>query len=290
LAFFYERERLILEQNLKILVLIKNNCFMGKINLLLFLFLLAVSSSCFAQNTPTVYTDEASFVTALGSNYFLDEFDDLTLGTQVDSLTRTSGNYRYTIKDGSSTLYFLQLYELNGALSHNGKGAPFSVRNKGKAINAFGGYLRGTDASGAYLEEADTITVGTYKYIFTPSSATSFIGFIFPQAISTFLLNTTDIAYTTLDHFYIGSNLSTTLSPVFDQSSVQLYPNPVREQLSISVGDKALESVVISDLSGKTVMTSKAVSTLNVSNLAKGIYIVQVQTASGVVNKQLIKQ
>jgi len=265
---------------------------MRKINLLLSLFLVAISYPCFAQTTPTVYTDEASFVAALGTNYFLDEFNDLTLGTQVDSLTRTSGDFEYTIKDKTSSLYTMQLYELNGALSHNGYGAVFQITNKGNAINAFGGYLSGVDYNGVYYAETnpDTITVGSYVYTFNSASTTSFIGFIFPEAISSFKFASTTKAFPALDHLYVGSTLSTAVKNVLDQSTVKLYPNPVQDQLSISTGDDALQSVVISDLSGKTMMTSEAVSKIDVSNLAKGVYLIQIQTTSGVANKQFIKQ
>jgi hypothetical protein len=266
--------------------------FMRKIILLLSLFLVSISYPCFAQTTPAVYTDEASFVAALGTNYFLNEFADLTAGTQVDSLTRTSGDYEYTIKDRTSSLYSLQLYELNGSLSHNGYGGIFQITNKGKAINAFGGYLYGTDASGSFNSEVnpDTVTVGTSVYTFTPTSATSFIGFIFPEAISSFKFGSTSKTFPTIDHLYVGSNLSTAVKNVFDQSTVKLYPNPVQDQLSISTGNGALQSVVISDLSGKTMLTSGAISKIDVSSLAKGIYLIQVQTTNGVANKQLIKQ
>ncbi len=265
---------------------------MKKNSFFLSLVLLALSCSCFAQSTPTVYTDEASFVAALGSNYFLDELNDLTLGTQVDSLTRTSGDFAYTIKDKTSSLYSLQLYELNGSLSHNGYGGVFQITNKGKDFNAFGGYLCGTDVSGAYNAEVnpDTVTVGTNVYTFTPASATSFIGFIFPEAISSFKFNSTYKTFSTIDHFYVGSTVASSVSEVYAKAPVKLYPNPVRDMLYVSVGEQALQSVLISDFSGKTVMVSGTASPINVSTLARGVYFVQIRTANSVVTKQMIKQ
>ncbi|MBP1618132.1 MAG: hypothetical protein H6Q14_1959 [Bacteroidetes bacterium] len=265
---------------------------MKKNSFFLSLVLLAVSCSCFAQNTPTVYTDEASFVAALGSNYFLDDFNDLTLGTQVDSLTRTSGDFVYSIKDKTSSLYSIQLYELNGSLSHSGYGGVFQLTNKGKDINAFGGYLYGTDASGAYNAEVnpDTVTVGTNVYTFTPASATSFIGFIFPEAISSFKFSSTYKTFSTIDHFYVGSSLTSSVSEVYAKASVKLYPNPVRDMLYVSTGEQALQSVVVCDFSGKVVISSRTASPINVSALPAGVYLVQIRTANGVVTRQMIKQ
>ena len=168
----------------------------------------------FATSTPTVYTDETAFKTALGSSYFLDEFDDMKEGTMKDSLDRSSGEYEYTVKDELGRTD--GLYEYTGILSSNFKGGAtaddpdtFLITNKGKSINAFGGYFYMTDISENFVSGKEiTVTVGAYKYTYTPTSATSFIGFSFPDTMDTIKITGALNLYNTMDHFYVGNNLS----------------------------------------------------------------------------------
>lgn len=175
--------------------------------------MLAITQS-FATSTPTVYTDETAFKTALGSSYFLDEFDDMKEGTMKDSLDRSSGEYEYTVKDELGRTD--GLYEYTGILSSNFKGGAtaddpdtFLITNKGKSINAFGGYFYMTDISENFVSGKEiTVTVGAYKYTYTPTSATSFIGFSFPDTMDTIKITGALNLYNTMDHFYVGNNLS----------------------------------------------------------------------------------
>lgn len=70
-------------------------------------------------------------------------------------------------------------------------------------------------------------------------------------------------------------------------NAIALYPNPARGKISVSVpSDLKVTSVVINDLSGKMIATSLQNGTselieLNVNNLARGVYIVDVHTSAG---------
>lgn len=72
--------------------------------------------------------------------------------------------------------------------------------------------------------------------------------------------------------FKVNSTLS---ASDFDVTSIRFYPNPTNDKINISLPEMA--KVTLTDLSGKTVMTSSldaGESTLNLSSLSKGIYFI----------------
>lgn len=73
-------------------------------------------------------------------------------------------------------------------------------------------------------------------------------------------------------------------------SAVNIYPNPVGDELNISADD-VIFSVEIQDMSGRVVLSSGMNTTrINTSSLSAGGYIMQIQTKSGTVRTKLIKQ
>ncbi|NQX78865.1 T9SS type A sorting domain-containing protein, partial [Gilvibacter sp.] len=81
----------------------------------------------------------------------------------------------------------------------------------------------------------------------------------------------------------------------FTEAQVVLYPNPAGDQLQIQWNaNEALESIQIFDITGKQVLTQtmnqNAGLTLDVSELATGLYVVKLQSAAGTAVKRLIKQ
>ncbi len=73
------------------------------------------------------------------------------------------------------------------------------------------------------------------------------------------------------------------------KAKVNVYPNPVSNLLNI-ISDKKIASVSIFDASGKAVKTSTETS-INVENLAKGAYIVNINFADGTSeSKKVIKK
>ena len=78
-------------------------------------------------------------------------------------------------------------------------------------------------------------------------------------------------------------------------ATVVTYPNPVSTILNIDLGSKLADaSIQLFDNTGRLVMTDKAQgleSTLDLSGLAKGLYILQIQATDGtVISKKIIKQ
>lgn len=73
---------------------------------------------------------------------------------------------------------------------------------------------------------------------------------------------------------------------------MKLYPNPVNEQLTISVGQKGQFEFEISDINGKTILQGslqKENTVLDVSGLEKGIYFVKVSSTKGIETLKFVK-
>jgi hypothetical protein len=72
---------------------------------------------------------------------------------------------------------------------------------------------------------------------------------------------------------------------------VNIAPNPVDDVLNFQSGSQKIESVTLTDVTGKTILTdySKA-NNINVSHLQKGIYFANIQTDSGSTVKKFIKK
>ncbi len=75
-----------------------------------------------------------------------------------------------------------------------------------------------------------------------------------------------------------------------NKSNVSVYPNPFKDVLRIS-DVKDATSVIVSDLSGRTVADMKPATELNLSTLNKGVYIVTIKYANGEVkSNKVIKE
>ncbi|KOS06906.1 hypothetical protein AM493_13350 [Flavobacterium akiainvivens] len=72
--------------------------------------------------------------------------------------------------------------------------------------------------------------------------------------------------------------------------NVRLYPNPVKDQLYISVLDGSLKSIQVFDLNGRLCLSSDGQSAVNTHALTTGLYMVKVETDSGTSSFKLIKQ
>jgi len=78
-------------------------------------------------------------------------------------------------------------------------------------------------------------------------------------------------------------------------SSVQVYPNPAQNELTIENGELRMENVAIFDICGKLLnnyqlSNGNSQLKIDVSYLASGIYLVKVKTAQGETIKKIVKQ
>ena len=72
------------------------------------------------------------------------------------------------------------------------------------------------------------------------------------------------------------------------KDSFQVYPNPTSDRINFK-NIESIEKVEIYDMSGKLAISSENATSINVSKLEKGTYVVQVKTKNGVESSRFIK-
>jgi hypothetical protein len=74
--------------------------------------------------------------------------------------------------------------------------------------------------------------------------------------------------------------------------SLKVYPNPVNDILTIEA-ESPIRKVTISDLSGRTVISTDALHnakvTVATAKLSKGVYLLTVETEQGKTAKKIVK-
>ena len=74
-------------------------------------------------------------------------------------------------------------------------------------------------------------------------------------------------------------------------SKFSIYPNPVSDQLFISSKNTVIETISIYSLTGKKVFEgANKTNSIDVSTLSKGMYFVEISSASGKSVKRFIKK
>lgn len=90
----------------------------------------------------------------------------------------------------------------------------------------------------------------------------------------------------------VNEFLKTEESAEFWDEAIIVYPNPFSHQIQINA-DEAIENIYIYDLSGKLInqkMTDgKTHAELDLVNIARGTYIINVKTTNGIFSKKLVK-
>ena len=85
---------------------------------------------------------------------------------------------------------------------------------------------------------------------------------------------------------------STLSNNSFDKTQFSLYPNPITNELYIENEEIDIQQIKIYNLSGKQVLRVDYQNNqpIDVSNLAKGMYLVKIKTENGSVTKKFIKK
>lgn len=163
-------------------------------------------------------------------------------------------------------------------------------------------YVGGVDAS--YFSEHYTVLVST-----TGTNTTDFTNMVFDGNVANvnFTLksldisafagqniyiafrhcNSSDIYWMLVDDIEVIAGQHAGISNVTD-ATVQLYPNPTSNVLNINA--EGVQEVSVIDINGRTVMTEKNVNTVNLSDLANGVYYVRVITNNGVATEKIVKK
>ncbi|WP_312769638.1 T9SS type A sorting domain-containing protein [Epilithonimonas sp.] len=100
-----------------------------------------------------------------------------------------------------------------------------------------------------------------------------------PQELDVLLAGITTAGFDNITVSATNTDPFLAVSDVTKKSSVSVYPNPATNVVNIK-SDKKVESVSIYDVAGKIVKTT-AETSINVENLAKGSYIVNIKYVDG---------
>ena len=104
-----------------------------------------------------------------------------------------------------------------------------------------------------------------------------------------------DYAYNSIPNQPIlaGQSIATGINENSFASSINLFPNPVANHLTIALGNNNKKvDVTITDITGKIIYTTSASETqkteVNTGNFKEGIYVVQIQSADFIATKKLV--
>lgn len=78
----------------------------------------------------------------------------------------------------------------------------------------------------------------------------------------------------------------------YHQNQVLIYPNPVSSIINVDLGDSIASKVILFDMNGRVMQTENIVNSsgIEISNLANGMYLMQITTDKGVVSKKIVKK
>ena len=95
--------------------------------------------------------------------------------------------------------------------------------------------------------------------------------------------------YAIIDNFKTNDEVASTGN--FTSSTFSVYPNPVKDVLNISNSMNAeINTVIVTDINGRTVKQFGSVSQINVSDLNAGVYFVNINSNEGSTTKKIVKQ
>lgn len=182
-----------------------------------------------------------------------------------------------TTASGKVTLYFSQA-EFDAYNSQNTVKLPTNANDEANKANLLIDKFSGTSSDNSG----------------TPSSYANGFVTIAPDAANVkwnATYNYWEVSFETtgFSGFFLRTSSSTLATANTNKKEISVYPNPVKETLNIGAAASDKVSVVIYDLTGKMVKTSTATK-INVSNLPKGSYIVEITTGNTTVSKKIIKE
>ena len=93
--------------------------------------------------------------------------------------------------------------------------------------------------------------------------------------------------------YFVGTENS--LSNVdLSLNNIQIYPNPVTDHVNISLPNQIKDaSIKLIDLTGKVIISQNikgAINKINIPNIPQGVYVLELKTSEGTINKKIIKK
>lgn len=138
------------------------------------------------------------------------------------------------------------------------------------------------DAGGTLIE---TLTVTT------PVNTQTFFGFIADEPISRVELEGANGSGELFGNFLFGADCQ--IIGIDDNllSQVSLFPNPATDFVNIQLPNTVeMKSIAVYDVLGKVVANSATNNQINIAQLNRGVYMVNIETNQGTVTKKIIKK
>lgn len=192
---------------------------MRKIQIAIIMIAMADAMNASAAITPP-FTDEAKFLGAINSGYYLNEFNDLTPGdVEVDTSTGSknysggSGPFKYEISSSSgSKLWVPENLSPNLAISTFLPDDTLHIKFTSGNVTAVGGLFFLTNDTGEDFGSGTVhVTLSDSTVVVDDFAASSFWGFVTSAGGPTITSlsfsnpNKGHAGYPTLDHFYVGT-------------------------------------------------------------------------------------
>ncbi|MDX1461514.1 MAG: T9SS type A sorting domain-containing protein [Marinirhabdus sp.] len=138
---------------------------------------------------------------------------------------------------------------------------------------------------------ADDTLIETYDAD-TPTNQQTFFGFIADEVITRVDVEGQAGSGELFGNFLFGADCGATAGvDEFALSQVSLFPNPATSTVTIKTpGHVSVQNVTITDVLGKTSTVAVVNGSIDVSGLARGLYMVSIETSAGTRVQKLIKQ
>ncbi|GGG40556.1 hypothetical protein GCM10011344_46770 [Dokdonia pacifica] len=125
----------------------------------------------------------------------------------------------------------------------------------------------------------------------TPTNTQTFFGFYANEPISRVELEGNNDSGELFGNFLFGADCSNL--GIEDQilSEISVFPNPTTNFITLNIPSNiSVQKMSLIDITGKNTQLSITDNTLNMSNLANGVYILKVETSAGIAVRKVIKQ
>jgi hypothetical protein len=149
--------------------------------------------------------------------------------------------------------------------------------------------------SGAANEKNVETTVSgaweTYTWDFASGDPAIYDGLVFMFGYATPNNASASATYLIDDIQLVNTSTGVGLGKLLTSDEFKIYPNPANESVTISANNELIQSVILFDMFGnqvKNVQKDNKVVNINVSNLSKGIYVVEISTLNQIINKKVI--
>jgi hypothetical protein len=197
----------------------------------------------------------------------------------------TAGTFIYTTYNGTFTGTIKTDYDSYGTLNLGVAGFDPIVKNVFRIK-----VVQNINLSYSFFPNIGTVDQTTYTYYINEGGAIKpfFRDTTYSVNVSLFGINQTT------NQAQVLTSALTLETSNFDSvsNSINFYPNPATNILTIdNKSNSSINSISISDTNGRNVLEAKNVaSTIDISDLSKGIYFVRLATDAGSVTKKLVKE